>query len=183
MGRCAVSFDEWDACAAAGVCRSDVDDHGWGRGQQPVINIAWDDAARYVRWLTSASGGDYALPTSSEWEYAARGGTATAFWWGDLSDRGHANCRGCGSPWEGRTAPAKAFPPNPFGLYEMTGNVWTWTADCAGAAGDGCRQRVIRGGAWYYRADMARSDAVMTSDPRQWSYTIGLRVVRHFPAP
>jgi formylglycine-generating enzyme required for sulfatase activity len=183
FSRFAISFDDWSACVADKVCRSEVDDHGWGKGKRPVINISWSDANDYVRWLSAASGAPYALPTSAEWEYAARAGTTTAFWWGDQAGTGHANCRGCGSPWKG-TAPAGSFPASPFGLHEMTGNVWTWTADCAAPApatmGLSCRKRIIRGGSWYYGADMARSSVVMTSDPRQWSYNIGLRVVRSF---
>ncbi|HXP96704.1 MAG TPA: SUMF1/EgtB/PvdO family nonheme iron enzyme [Telmatospirillum sp.] len=183
FSRFAISFDDWNACVADQACRSEIDDHGWGKGKRPVINITWSDATDYVRWLSATSGADYALPTSSQWEYAARGGTTTAFWWGEQAGTGHANCHGCGSPWQG-TAPAGSFPANPFGLHEMTGNIWTWTTDCVAprpsAKGPSCRKRVIRGGSWYYGADMARSSVVMTSDPRQWSYNIGLRVVRRF---
>ena len=130
VSRTEITFAEWDACGAAGACRKGRDDHHWGRGRRPVINVSWDDAVAYVHWLSAVAGKDYHLPSGAEWEYAARGGTTTAYWWGDAIGTGHANCRDCGSRWGGRsTAPVGSFPPNPFGLYDMNGNVWEWTSD------------------------------------------------------
>ena len=100
---------------------------------------------------------------------AARAGTTTAYWWGDAVGQNHANCNGCGSQWDNQmTAPVKSFPPNPWGLYEMNGNVWEWCADgwhrsYQGAPSDGSawhggdNKRVVRGGSWLNRPDGVRS--------------------------
>ncbi|MBI5162367.1 MAG: SUMF1/EgtB/PvdO family nonheme iron enzyme, partial [Magnetospirillum sp.] len=128
------------------------------------------------------------LPTEAEWEAAARAGTSTAYWWGDEVGRGHANCRDClGGPPPYGTAPVASFPPNPYGLADMNGNLWEWTADCfvdrspgrhpPPPPGGGCAQRVIKGGAWYYYAPMATAAARAGNDVRISSYTIGIRPV------
>ena len=160
LGRYAVTFEEYDPfCKATG--RSPLGDAGWGRGRWPVINVRWDDAVAYAAWLSKETGAWYRLPTEAEWEYAARAGTETAYWWGETIGRNRANCRGCGSAWDGnQTAPVGSFDANPFGLYDMLGNVWEWVQDChhdryKGAPGDGsawetgkCTLRVLRGGSW-----------------------------------
>ena len=92
VGRFPVTFSEWDACVAARGCSYRPGDQGWGRGKQPVINILWDDAQEYVAWLSRATGRTYRLLSESEREYVARGGTTTAYWWGDSFDPTQANC-------------------------------------------------------------------------------------------
>jgi formylglycine-generating enzyme required for sulfatase activity len=181
VSRTEVTFAEWDACVAAGACRGGKDDHHWGRGRRPVINVSWDDAVAYAHWLSTLTGHDYRLPSGAEWEYAARGGTSTAYWWGDAIGSGHANCRDCGSRWGGRsTAPVGSFPPNPYGLYDMNGNVWQWTTDCWQAAETAaCPDRTIRGGSWYYFAPMSTVTARARFRAEEWSYNIGIRVVRY----
>lgn len=126
-----LTFDEWDTCVEFGDCRGDVSDAGWGHGQRPVINITWTDARRYVTWLAKITGKPYRLLTEAEYEYVARGGTKTAYPWGDEVGIGNASCNGCGSEWDNaRTAPVGSFAPNQFGLYDMVGNVFQWTQDC-----------------------------------------------------
>jgi formylglycine-generating enzyme required for sulfatase activity len=167
-GKYEVTFAEWDACVAAGGCTHVPDDAGWGRGDRPVINVNRGDAEEYIRWLRQITGQPYRLPSEAEWEYAARGGTTTARYWGDQIGRGMAVCDRCGSKWDKRsTAPVGSFPPNPFGLHDMLGNVGEWVADCwnkdhTGARTDGsariedspwwkdgsCERPVQRGGAW-----------------------------------
>jgi hypothetical protein len=122
-----LTFADWDACAAHGDCDPHLYDSGYGRGRQPVINVTWEDAQRYVAWLSRMTGKTYRLLSETEYEYATRAGTQTAYPWGDditLNDMVMTNCSGCGSQWDTkRTAPVGSFPPNAFGLYDMVGNV------------------------------------------------------------
>jgi formylglycine-generating enzyme required for sulfatase activity len=108
------------------------------------------------------TGKTYRLLSEAQWEYAARAGTTTAYYWGDEVGEGNANCSHCGSEWDGlRTSPVGSFKPNAFGLYDMAGNVWQWVEDCdhvnyKGAPNDGSAwtsqcipdRRVVRGGSW-----------------------------------
>ncbi len=161
VGKYEVTFAEWDACVAAGGCTHRPDDEGWGRHARPVINVSWNDAQEYVRWLSRETGKTYRLLSEAEWECVARAGTTTEYWWGNEIGTNRANCEGCGSRWDNkRTVPVGSFQPNAFGLYDTAGNVWEWVADCwngsyAGAPSDGsawmsgnCDIRVWRGGSW-----------------------------------
>jgi formylglycine-generating enzyme required for sulfatase activity len=186
-----VTFDEFDAfCDATG--RAKPDDSGWGRGRRPVVNVTWNDAVTYTRWLSEQAGRVYRLPTDAEWEYAARAGTDTRFWWGDDLGVDLANCAGCGSAWDGyETAPVGSFQPNPFGLYDTAGNVFEWIADCfaetfAKAPADGsahenlagCGQRVYRGGSWSFPPREVRSANRWRDFPTGSSDDMGFRVAR-----
>ena len=144
-----VTFAEWDACVSSGGCgRYRPSDKGWGRGKRPVINVSWNDAQQYVRWLSGRTGEVYRLPSEAEWEYVARAGTRTTYWWGNDIGRNRANCDGCGSRWDDKqTAPVGSFSPNPFGLYDVHGNVWEWVEDCWKG---NCSRRVLRGGSWKF---------------------------------
>ncbi len=158
-----IAFAEWDACVNAGGCRGHrAGDRNWGRGRRPAIYVSWRDARAYVQWLSGFLGQPYRLLSEAEWEYAARAGARTAYPWGAAAGRNNANCKGCGSRWDGRkTARVGAFAPNAFGLHDMHGNVREWVQDCwhpgyRGAPADGsartagadCRKRVQRGGSW-----------------------------------
>ena len=195
VGRFEITFDEWDACVEAKGCpsreeskpeskqttgfgsafdrllqKSDAaagDDEGWGRGRRPAINISWDDARKYVAWLSSRTGQKYRLLAESEWEYAARAGRTTAYWWGDKASRDYVNygpndinseiVNEGKDQWRD-TAPVGSFPPNPFGLYDMNGNAQEWTEDCykpsyataptngVPVTGSDCESHVVRGG-------------------------------------
>jgi hypothetical protein len=117
-----LTFAAWDSCVAGGGCNGyRPKDQNWGRGQQPVFNVSWDDAQAYVTWLSQVSGKTYRLLTEAEYEYAARAGTTTTYPWGDdikLNGQAMANCIGCGSQWDNKqTAPAGSFTPSKFGLY------------------------------------------------------------------
>jgi formylglycine-generating enzyme required for sulfatase activity len=160
VGKFAVTFDEWDICVHEGGCTHNPSDLGWGRVRRPVINVSWNDAKEYTAWLAKKTGKPYRLLTEAQWEYAARAGTTTKYYWGDDIGRGNANCDGCGSQWDNKqTAPVGSFKQNPFGLYDMAGNVWQWVEDCKGDYKDaptdgsanatkGCSSRVLRGGSW-----------------------------------
>ena len=189
-----VTFDEWDACASAGGCGGyRPDDEGWGRGQRPVVRVSWDDAQACVAWLSRETGAAHRLLSESEWEYAARAGTATRYWWGDDIGRNRANCDGCGSLWDDdRMAPVGSFAANAFGLHDVHGNVREWVRDCrndsyAGAPCDGgawergdCSLRVLRGGSWYDYPRNLRA-AVRNGDDTGDRYNYnGFRVARTF---
>lgn len=193
IGRREVTFEEWDRCVTAGACKYRPDDRGWGRGERPVINVSWDDAQVFVRWLTERTGRKYRLPSEAEWEYAARAGTSTSYWWGrDIGSR-HANCRDCGSGTTLQTVPGGTFDANPFGLYDTAGNAAEWVEDCwnenyRGAPQDGaawltgqCRQRVLRGGSFDSQSRYLRSMSRFRYDADVRYYANGFRVVREMP--
>ncbi|NKJ49673.1 hypothetical protein CIC12_23655 [Burkholderia sp. SG-MS1] len=160
IGKYEVTVEQWNACVAANACQKATPESNTNKAA-PARDLSWDDAQQYVKWLAKVTGKPYRLPTEAEWEYADRGGTTTAYWWGDQMRKGAANCKDCGDPWhkEGPES-AGSFAPNPLGLYDMNGSVWEWTADCwhnnyQGAPTDGhawdspgCDMRVIRGGSW-----------------------------------
>ncbi len=189
LSKTEVTFDEWDACVAAGACPKAVD--GWGRGAMPVVDVSWDGAQNYAAWLSQRTGKPYRLPTEAEWEYATRAGTTTRYPWGDEVGSGHANCDGCGGAWTLQTAPVGSFPPNAFGLFDMQGNVWEWVEDVwhdgfDGAPADGSAWldggdptfRVIRGSSWHNEPELARS-AIRFQRHRKVQFdTLGLRVAR-----
>ena len=147
-----VSLSEWDACVAAGGCSNYTPtDKGWGRGARPAIMVSWNDAQAYAKWLSGKTGKAYRLPTEAEWEYAARGGTLTAYWWGDRFEASRVP--------RGKTEETGFGDANGFGLFNVSGNVAEWVQDCyvntfANAPVDGSAvstsncQRVIRGGSW-----------------------------------
>lgn len=159
IGKFEVTVEQWAACADANACPRLANSSD--AKTAPVRDVSWDDAQQYIAWLTKTTGKTYRLPTEAEWEYAARGGTSSAYWWGEQMRRGNANCKDCGDPWnESAPATVGSFPANPYGLHDMNGSVWEWVADCwhssyKNAPVDGrawdepaCTARVIRGGSW-----------------------------------
>jgi formylglycine-generating enzyme required for sulfatase activity len=159
-------------------------------GSDPVACIEWRVAQAYVDWLHKTTGKAYRLLSESEWEYAARAGTTTVYYWGNSVGINNADCTGCGSEWGGRTAPAGSFPANPFGLYDMTGNVFQWVADCwntsyRDAPADGspwtsgdCTLRVVRGGSWLSPPRYFRSAYRNGVPSGNRAYDLGFRVAR-----
>lgn len=198
MGVYEVTFAQWDACAADGYCTRGVDDLGWGRGARPVINVSWDDVQAFLRWMNSqVDGNPYRLPSEAEWEYAARAGSDTAFWWGNRISPDQANYDGTAAYNNGptgvyrqRTLPVGSFAANSFGLFDVHGNVWEWVQDCyvdgyAGAPRDGsarsssgCILRVLRGGSWYSYPRVLRSADRSWFGPDYRSSSIGFRLAR-----
>jgi formylglycine-generating enzyme required for sulfatase activity len=190
IGRREVTFAEWDQCADGGACKHRPDDHGWGRGDRPAINISWDDAKLFVAWLSQKTGQKYRLPSEAEWEYAARAGTKTPFWWGKDVGSGRAQCDSCGNPTTKQIVATGSFRPNGFGLYDTSGNAAEWVEDCwndnyrnapkdsaAWTSGD-CRLRVLRGGNFLSKATEIRSASRFRYDVDVRYYANGFRIVR-----
>jgi formylglycine-generating enzyme required for sulfatase activity len=162
MGRYPVTFEEYDAFAKA-TKRDLPGDQGWGRGRRPVIIVSWGNAVAYAQWLSEQTGRRYRLPSEAEWEYAARAGSQTR--WSFGNEEGELGKYAWYSENSGRqTHPVGKKEPNPWGLYDVHGNVWEWVQDCwhescQGAPNDGnawleagggnCGRRVVRGGSWY----------------------------------
>jgi len=156
-----VTFDQYDRfCVATG--RRMVDDEEWGRGDRPVINVTWFDADAYSKWAGKR------LPTEAEWERACRGGSDSPFFFGSNASE-LAEYAWYSQNAEGTTYPVCSKKPNPFGLFDMHGNVWEWCADWYGEnyyAGcppenphgpPGGKFRVLRGGSWFSDADGLRA--------------------------
>jgi formylglycine-generating enzyme required for sulfatase activity len=208
VGRYAVTFEEWDAAQGdadwqrvTGLEPRTPDDEGWGRGKRPVINVSWNDSRAYAKWLSEETGKTYRLLSEAEWEYAARAGTTGPFSFDGPITTDKANYDGdysyAGSPKgedRGRTVPVDSFQPNPWGLYQVHGNVWEWVEDCwndsysdkpdslkvsgsAWTAGN-CDYRLLRGGSWGLNPQLLRSAS------RVWNFRvyrgnyIGFRLAR-----
>ena len=212
LGVTEVTFDDYDRFARA-TGRTLPEDEGWGRGNRPVINVSWEDARAYAAWLGEQTGQRYRLPSEAEWEYAARAGTRTRYFWGDDPEAGQA-CRFANGydrtgktkhdfPWPhfdcedgaANTAPVDRYDRNAFGLADMLGNVWEWTADCwhenyANAPLDGtawreadggdCGQRVVRGGGWDFRPENLRAAFRFRVPSGVAVVNLGFRVARAF---
>ena len=155
--------------------------------RHPVVNVSQEDALAYVAWLSQQTGQAYRLPSEAEWEYAARAGTTTARYWGEAAGKPgeHAHWGSMGG-----TCAVGTFSANPFGLHDMLGNVWEWTADLwhrdyTGAPSDGsawmaggATNRVIRGGSWAYGAGSVRAAVRAGTDPGGRNGTLGVRCAR-----
>lgn len=185
-----ITYDDYDRFTATTRRRPAESLDGWGRGARPVVNVSWNDAAAYTRWLSAETGRAYRLPSEAEWEYTARGGSVTAYSWGNGIGDGRANCTGCGGvPADRGTRPVGSFPANPWGLYDLHGNVWEWVADCPDGAAAAhparavqqmaarCPNRVRRGGSWVHSPRRMRSASRDITIPELISLDTGFRVL------
>lgn len=224
IGATEVTVAEYKACVAAGGCKPpewlepggqhnietgssryyrNLGDNLTAPGQ-PIVGVSFNDTVDYAKWLSKKTGHTYRLPSEAEWEYAARAGTTTAYWWGDTMPSDgvvHAACMGCGSAWDGKApAAANAFAPNPWGLYNVHGNVWEWTADfyCEDYGSgpkdgsprvvDSCAPqgdrppargvRSLRGGSAFYPPKVMRSAMRVRNVPDFRNFSVGFRVAR-----
>ncbi len=191
IGRYEVTFAEYDKFAEA-TNRELPKDKGWGRDNRPVMNVSWDEATAYTKWLSRQTGHKYRLPAEDEWEYAARAGTETSYWWGNEVSSNRANCDGCGSQWDYKqTAPVGSFSPNPWGLYDTAGNVWEWTCSVYEMEYEGAEQRCVhkkenshnhlftlRGGSWSDETDVVRSASRVGWTRLGYDKDGGFRLVR-----
>lgn len=221
IGRFEVRVSEYMACVDAGGCRHpEWNEPGGphnietGTGityksiakyltgpKQPVTGISWKDAEAYAKWLSQKSGFNYRLPSEKEWEYAARAGSVTPYWWGTQTRRdgkAMACCEGCGSDLDMKGLyPVDAFKPNPWGLYNVHGNVWEWVADyfCEDYTSspiDGTPRtdpscpkqfdpeglKIFRGGSCFYGPRQMRASMRLRNSPDLRNMTIGFRVAR-----
>jgi len=181
ISRYPVSVRDWNECAAAKACAFVAT----GQDDAPITNVSWSDAKQFVAWLAGATRKAYRLPSEAEWEYAARGGTLTRYWWGDQLLPGMANCKNCADV-AAAEEPTKvgSFKPNPFGLFDMGGGVDQWVEDCwhknyQGAPSDGspwiegdCTSHVIRSGSW-------KNDARYVRPANRDNYDTNVRYPTH----
>ncbi len=190
IGRYEVTFDDYSLFTRA-TGRQLPDDLGWGKGMRPVINVSWNDASAYADWLSRQTGHSYRLATEAEWEYAAAGGSHDMYWWGFQVGDDRANCFNCGSRWDGRqTAPVGSFEPNGYGIHNTAGNVMEWVQDCYHDSYDnaptdgsawvdaGCRDRVVRGGAFNKPGTSLRTTKRAQHDADARLFILGFRLVR-----
>ncbi len=196
LGRYPVTFDEYDHFCAE-TRRGKPGDLGWGRGLHPVINVSWEDAESYCKWLSDVTTQPYRLPSEAEREYACRAGTTTPFWTGATIRADQANYdgnytygHGAKGPHRQRTTPVDSFPANPWELHDLHGNVWEWCADrwhgsYAGAPDNGApwlqgkdSRRVMRGGSWSNSPGLLRSATRYWFEPGGRSDSLGFRVSR-----
>jgi formylglycine-generating enzyme required for sulfatase activity len=219
VGRFAVTVDQFAAFVAQSGRPTDVPCQHWSGeewrervgsfrnpgfdqdGDHPVVCVSWHDARSYAGWLSRNTGRPYRLLTEAEWEYAARAGTTTPFWWGTSIDPGQANYKqnptdGAGEQrgdWLQRTVSVASFAANPWSLHQMHGNIWEWVEDgwhdsYAGAPTDGTAReatidskRVLRGGSWINGPRGLRSARRHAASPNFRRSDVGFRLAMTLP--
>ncbi len=194
LGRYEITFEEYDFFANA-TDRALPDDGGWGRGRRPVINVNWQEAVEYGKWMSVRTGQVCRLPSEAEWEYAARAGSVGDYGLGregrEITADNLGDYAWYSANADRRTREVGTKRPNARGLHDMHGNVWEWTQDCwhddyrnaprdgsAWEAADGgdCGRRVLRGGAWFYGSNDLRAAFRNWSPPDARGTFIGFRV-------
>lgn len=199
VGKYEITFNDWDKCVAGGGCNGyRPKDGGWGKGNRPVINISFEDAQSYIKWLNQKTGKTYRLLSEAEWEYVARAGQTTAFGHdGQGISARIANFDGKApyisgetGPYLRKTQPVGQYAANGFGIHDIYGNVYEWVEDCwnadhQGAPGTGaarkdgdCKFRVMKGGSWVTHGYQMRAAARVryVTDYRYDDY--GFRIAR-----
>jgi formylglycine-generating enzyme required for sulfatase activity len=185
-----VTFAEYDMFAKS-TGRKQPDSNGQDRKNHPVSNVSWDDALAYTKWLSKQTGKKYRLPSEAEWEFGARAGQRTTYWWGTTKGIGNAHCFDCGSDLNtSKTAKVGSYKSNQFGLNDTAGNLYEWVHDCYhrnytdapddGSAWDGgdCSVRIVRGGAFRSPASSMRVENRETFPSKKGQYNVGIRIVR-----
>jgi formylglycine-generating enzyme required for sulfatase activity len=186
-----VTVGNWNACHADGGC-GPPPRMAQAQDDMPIYNVSWDDTQTFITWLSRRAGHAYRLPSEAEWEYAARAGTTTRYWWGDHPGTALANCAGCGGKHDPRAPlPVGGYQANPFGLYDMLGGVAQWMQDCwfpnyshapeDGSARDApnCMKRVLRGGGFRAGPDDILPTARSSYDAPVRYLGNGFRVARN----
>ncbi len=191
VGKYEVTFAEWDLCVAGKGCNQNPETN-WGRGQQPVMRVSWNDAKEYVAWLSKTTGQPYRLLSEAEWEYAARAGTTTKYAFGDTITTKQAQFSEGSWGSAKQTIEVGSFSPNGFGLHDMHGNLWEWVEDCwidsyKGAPSDASARttacsddgrRVLRGGSWDFHPEILRSAYRSRNSSGLRVDSLGFRVAR-----
>ena len=201
LGKFTVTQEQW-----AQVMVENPDPARYKGARNPIEMVSWEDARAFAWRMRLFGKHPYRLPTEAEWEYSARAGTTTAWFWGDRLEDGcaYANLRdltyesrhfnvgeaiiGC-TDGSDETAPVGSYKPNPFGLFDMIGNVFQWTEDCFGdyakapsdgraAEEKGCKSRVVRGGSWTAKPRFTRSGSRDTYPPTNRNDVVGFRLAR-----
>ncbi|WP_417625211.1 formylglycine-generating enzyme family protein [Paremcibacter congregatus] len=196
MGRFEITYAQYLTCFEDGGCSKKPGAFGWGGVKQPLMNASWDQAQEYVKWLSRKTDEKYRLPSEAEWEYGARAGTETVFWWGDAVGEMNAKCKAClhhVSYYLEAPVPIGNFRPNPFGLYDMLGNVSELVQDCFVRGYDhvassnssksyeipDCKLRSVRGGNYGFEGARSLLPSYRGGTrPSAPSYPYGFRVVR-----
>ncbi|MEM7252863.1 MAG: SUMF1/EgtB/PvdO family nonheme iron enzyme [Pseudomonadota bacterium] len=183
-----VTFEAYDLFALW-TQRRLPNDEGWGRRARPVINVSWRDANAYAAWLSERTGDRYQLPSEAQWEFAARAGATTRYWWGNDPGEARANCADCGASLGGETSEVGQFRANRYGLFDVHGNVAEWVQDCFRRGGkapsdgrafedDQCATRVIRDGAFHQSAQRMIASARTGLAEHGRSRGLGFRLVK-----
>nr|VFK61176.1 MAG: Formylglycine-generating enzyme, required for sulfatase activity, contains SUMF1/FGE domain [Candidatus Kentron sp. TC] len=176
------------------------------RDRDPARCVSWNDALAYLDWLNRETGADYRLPTEAEWEFAARAGTTTRYYWGDGEEDACVYANGYDAAGKRKydfqwtalscndgypnVAPVGSFRANGYGLFDMSGNVWEWTCSlykldydgsekhCVSKGVDG--KRVVRGDGWISTPRNIRSAIRIGNDTNVAYYHLGFRLAREF---
>lgn len=199
MGKYEVTFAEYDKFCED-TNRKKPDDSGFGRGAKPVINVSWNDANEYAKWLSQKTGQNYKLPSEAQWEYATKAGTNTKYSFGDDANqfaqyawqRYNSYDKEKNHPDYG-THNVGSKKPNPWGLYDVHGNVWEWVDDWyvdnykntprdeeSNIKGEQ-KTKIVRGGSWRISGYAARSVSRITDSPTVTNYSLGFRLSRTLP--
>lgn len=184
IGKYEVTFAEYDRyCMESGLKKPD--DRGWGRGKRPVINVSWHDANAYIKWLNNKTGKNYRLPTEAEWEFVARAGTTTKWSFGDdksdlkyyawYDENSYDKGKGHSDYGTHKVGEKRA---NPWGLYDVHGNVWEW---CSDWYSKDKKDRVLRGGSWDVNSSSTHSAIRIWILPSYRDYVVGFRLLRTLP--
>jgi len=195
IGKYPVTFEEYDYFCKE-TKREKITYNGWGREKKPVINVSWNDAKEYAKWLSQKTDKNYRLLTESEWEYVARAGTTTRWCFGNTKSElanyaWYFDTFFCDVDMTIHTVGTKK--PNNWGVYDMHGNVFEWCEDWSSSnyyntPKDGSANlysknnyRVLRGGSWGTNADSTRSTYRSDAHPYEKSVISGFRVQRTLP--
>ena len=166
------------------------DPHFSQQDNHPVVCVSWNDALAYTKWLSDKTGQRYRLPTEAEWEYAARAGSDTNYFWGNFGSCDQANCCKTGITWMTKqTLAVGTHTDNAFGLHDIHGNVWEWTASAytntytgkeqlSASSDNYSERRTARGGSWLDLIHFTRSSRRIAYWPQERYSSTGFRVAR-----